>query len=212
MSIYIQKAYEIIDEFDDRYKKELCGYYFSLWKDKLKNAEVREKLPVFVLADLRLMFNKYLFLEEKEFVEFELRVFRLKILEMRACILDLVDSDYSEDIENIYKPEKWVLEVVKDLQSYFDFSNAEYIKIFEDFNSVFLEELRMIFVSRNRRFGKNGNQLVLNLLFYKRFVDKVTECNFECFFAKFTSNFRENSFKGFEALEDILDARPSPNN
>jgi hypothetical protein len=42
-----------------------------------------------------------------------------KVLQTRALILDLITKDYSKDTECIYKPEKWIKEIVKDIEETF---------------------------------------------------------------------------------------------
>lgn len=204
MSVYIQKVYEIIDEFDDENKKELCNHYFSVWKHKLESINTVNSLCIAVLSDLKLMFNKYSFLDEEKFVELEVLTLKRKILEIRAGILDLVDTDYSDNIENVYKPEKWMFEIISELKTYFNFSEEGQIPLLKDFTDIFLEELCLIFLSQNKRFGKSGNQLVLNFLLYKFFVKKVTSYEFSNFFAKFVGSFEKDAFKGFDALEGLL--------
>lgn len=204
MSSYLKKTYEIIDEFDDEYKLEICDYYFSLWKQKLENMDTVNNLSIVVLGDLKSIFGRYPFLNSEEFIEFEASVHKRKILEIRACILDLIDTDYSDNIETIYRPEKWVLEVVKELKTHFDLSDKEQLSVFRDFNDIFLEELGMIFLAKNKKFGRSGNQLILNFLFYKCFVERALPYDFGAFFESFLQNFDENKFQGFGPLEDIL--------
>eukprot|EP00866_Antonospora_locustae_P002328 jgi/Antlo1/2328/1790 len=211
MLTYILRIYDIVDEFDDEHKVELCDYYLSLWRTKLQNHNFGSRLPICALADLNALFSRYPFLKKEKLFDFQNFVFERKVLEMRACILDLVDQDYSGDIEHIYKPEKWILEVVNDIKTCFDLKNIEHIKLFRIFNTWFLHEILLIFIAKNKRFGKSGNQLVLNLMFYQTFVHKIAEYNFDDFFGKIVENFQEQSFKGFEALNGILSRYMSSN-
>lgn len=211
MSTYILRVYDIVDEFDDEHKAELCDYYLSLWRAKLQNHDFGSRLPICALADLNALFSRYPFLKQDKLTDFQNFVFERKVLEMRACILDLVDQDYSGDMEHIYKPERWIFEVTDDIKASFDLKNTEHIRLFRIFNTWFLHEALLIFIAKNKRFGKSGNQLVLNFLFYQAFVNKVAEYNFDDFFGKIVENFHEHSFKGFETLKGILSGYMSSN-
>lgn len=210
MTAHLDRAYEIIDEFDDKYKTELCEYYLATWAERLCSSGGVQRLTMCVLADLNLMFRKYAFLDRTKLAGVQSSVFETKILELRAYILDLVDQNYHEDIENVYRPEKWIVEVVKDLVMCFDLSDAEHVELFKAFNTLFLHEIHMIFISKNKRFGTNGNQLVLNLLFYKSRVDRMAACDFSEFFERIVQNFRTGAFKGMDVLQGVLDTHESP--
>ncbi|KAM0684826.1 hypothetical protein COBT_003966, partial [Conglomerata obtusa] len=46
-------------------------------------------------------------------------LFHLKMLSIRALILDLIDSDYSSDSQSFYKAEKWVFEIIVEFENTF---------------------------------------------------------------------------------------------
>lgn len=123
---------------------------------------------------------------DKVISEIKNRLFYLKSLHLRAIILDLVENDYVSD-DTFYKPDKWIYDVMEDLECTFD-GMVEYMK---EFNEVFMDTCKVIFICMNKKFGYNGNLLVMNFLIYKRWADERFECNYSEFFQCLFGNFSE---------------------
>ncbi|KAM0679249.1 hypothetical protein BDAP_000116 [Binucleata daphniae] len=93
----------------------------------------------------------------------KIKLFSLKMLNIRALILDLIDVDYTSDSQTFYKPEKWIYEVIKEMEETFNDTNYK-----KDFHMFFLNDCKRIFMGQNERFGWYGNLLVMNFMVYEK--------------------------------------------
>ncbi|KAM0676158.1 hypothetical protein GVAV_000121 [Gurleya vavrai] len=129
------------------------------------------------------------------------RLFDLKILNLRALVLDLIETDYYSDFQDFCKPENWIFEVIAEIEK--TFKNLK--KHMELFNEKFLRECERIFLSRNAKFGYCGNLLMINLIVYEKWAKKHFEYDFYPFKKNFKNNFMEERLFDDDKLLKIID-------
>ena len=80
MSYYLQKAFSIIDQFEDMdRKKELCIFYYECALDQLKSENISFKYKLSLLTDLMKFAEKYSFLDIPMYQELEEKTFEAKM-------------------------------------------------------------------------------------------------------------------------------------
>ncbi|KAH9411730.1 hypothetical protein HK407_04g08410 [Ordospora pajunii] len=204
MSTYLSKIERIISNFEGDDRNSLVKHCISVLRDVLLDDREVKRAKLDVVADLY-----SISVDDADALLDE--VLSHKILQVRALILDLVDNDYSVDYEDVRMPERWARKIVKDVGDTFDFGSEFGMKAFLMYNKKLLDEFCAIFVSANRKFGSNGNQLLLNFYYYKKEVgrkacevSKDTDNDFEEFFSTIKQSFRNNLYKTEEELDEIL--------
>lgn len=195
MTINFDKIQRIINEFHGEDKRKLIDHYIAVSRNILLDEKEVKKPKVEILQDICSMGLDDELMED---------VLDHKILQVRALILDLVDNDYTADCGTVYKPEKWIKQIVRDVTETFDLGTEFGKKLFLLYNQKLLEEFCDIFISENRKFGSSGNQLLLNFYFYRKFVLRKVDVDFEGFFSRMRSSFAKDNFKPEEELEKIL--------
>ncbi|EOB11239.1 hypothetical protein NBO_1364gi001, partial [Nosema bombycis CQ1] len=110
MSVYLKKIKRIISNFNKEEQSELIKYYFESAKRLLLDDKLVSRSKIHLLKDLKEIQN------ENDLNDLENDLMSHKVLQTRALILDLITKDYSKDTECIYKPEKWIKEIVKDIE------------------------------------------------------------------------------------------------
>lgn len=200
MSAHLERIHKIINKFCGEDKDKLMKYYISKSRDILLDEKEIKGAKLNLLQEMKSMNvdGTDQLLEE---------VLDHKVLQTRALILDLVDNDYSTGFEMIYKPEKWIEKLVEDIRETFDFSVDFGRMMFISYNKKLLAEFCDIFTSENRKFGSNGNQLLLNFYYYKAFVETKVDFDFDGFFTKMRSHFEKENFKSEEELMEILNMK-----
>ncbi|EOB14552.1 hypothetical protein NBO_25g0012, partial [Nosema bombycis CQ1] len=203
MSVYLKKIKRIISNFNKEEQSELIKYYFESAKRLLLDDKLVSRSKIHLLKDLKEIQN------ENDLNDLENDLMSHKVLQTRALILDLITKDYSKDTECIYKPEKWIKEIVKDIEETFITNEGEgneggygdkagnedkliwhkeyqnnhndyNIHLLTLYNSKLINEFKSIFIS-NEKYGTGGNQLLLNFEFYSEFRQKKIEFDFEGF-------------------------------
>lgn len=201
MSIYLEKVRKIVDEFEGEDKEALIKHYIQVSRNVLLDDKEVKRSKLNLLDDLYAMDGG----DEVNAIMND--VLEHKILQIRALILDLVDDDYTSDSKIIGRPEKWIRGIIKDAEETFNLDDEFGKRMFSIYNEKLLKEFCRIFISENRRFGTGGNQLLLNLYYYERFVQSKIKFDFQNFFDKMTSFFRDHCYKPKEELEEILNGK-----
>lgn len=197
MTIYLERITKILDKFKGSDRDEIIDFYVSLYRENLAN-----------ITDIN--FNSLRFLKDVSSFntphteELQKETIRHKVLQTRALILDLITSDYTKDSEVVEKPEKWVTSLVKDIQVTFDLEDDFYRNLFIVYNDELLEEFKTIFVSSIIKFGSAGNQLLVNLAFYERFVASVITVDMEALLGEIRSNFNPGCAMSKEEIEKLV--------
>ncbi|WEL39402.1 hypothetical protein PFJ87_09g00290 [Encephalitozoon hellem] len=201
MSIYLEKVQKIIGDFEDEDKQILIKHYVQTSRNVLLDEKEVKKSKLSLLGDLHAIGGK------DEINAIVNDVLDHKILQIRALILDLVDDDYTSDSKVIGRPEKWIKRIIEDAEETFSLDSEFGKRMFSIYNEKLLEEFCKIFISENRKFGTGGNQLLLNFYYYERFVQSKIEFDFQDFFSRMTSSFKDHCYRSKEELEKILDGK-----
>ncbi|AFM98906.1 hypothetical protein KMI_11g16890 [Encephalitozoon hellem] len=201
MSIYLEKVQKIIGDFEDEDKQILIKHYVQTSRNVLLDEKEVKKSKLSLLGDLHAIGGK----DEVNAIVND--VLDHKILQIRALILDLVDDDYTSDSKVIGRPEKWIKRIIEDAEETFSLDSEFGKRMFSIYNEKLLEEFCKIFISENRKFGTGGNQLLLNFYYYERFVQSKIEFDFQDFFSRMTSSFKDHCYRSKEELEKILDGK-----
>ncbi|KMV65491.1 hypothetical protein M970_090120 [Encephalitozoon cuniculi EcunIII-L] len=200
MSSYLRKVQKIVDEFESEDRKKLVKYYVQTAKSVLLDEREVKRSKFDLLNDLHTINADGI----NDVID---DVLGHKILQVRALILDLVDDDYTGDRKAVGKPEKWIRQIVKDAEETFDLDSEFGKQLFSIYNVKLLEEFCKIFTSKNRRFGAGGNQLLLNFYYYERFVTSKIEFDFQRFYDRMVSFFKDHCHRPRKELEKILDGK-----
>ncbi|KAF7684105.1 hypothetical protein TCON_0697 [Astathelohania contejeani] len=195
----INEVIQLIDSFADKDdQKIVMNHFMTEAANKLNSGVSVCYSKINLLCDIQILKNKYEYIDEEKIRKITNATLELKLLEIRALILDLVNSDYSEDLENIYKQEEWIDNVISNIEQTFNLQSIEILdtkdlifRLFAKYNDLFLKECLKIFVSKNNKFGSKGNQLMLNLKYYEKFVRKYIDFNSDEYFSKFIENFKD---------------------
>lgn len=197
MTVYLDKIREIINKFHGDDRERLVSHYMAVSKGILLDEKEVKRSKLDLLQDLHAM-------DGEDVDQLSQDVLGHKVLQTRALVLDLISNDYTGDNGTVYKPEEWIRQISRDIEETFDFDSDFGKTMFELYNKRLLEEFCDIFISENQRFGADGNQLLLNFHFYRRFVAARIELDFGSFFYRIRSCFRRDNAKSEEELEDIL--------
>ncbi|KAM0671873.1 hypothetical protein CWI42_040100 [Ordospora colligata] len=204
MSVYLDKVKRIINNFEGDDRNSLVSHCILVSRDVLLDDREVKRAKLDVVTDLY-----SIIVDDADALLDE--VLSHKILQVRALILDLVDNDYSVDYEDVGMPERWIRKIVEDTRDTFDFESEFGMKALLMYNKKLLDEFCAIFVSTNKKFGSNGNQLLLNFYYYKKEIgtkaceaSKDTNDDFEEFFNTIKQSFRSDMYKTVEELEEIL--------
>lgn len=200
MTMYLDRIQAIINKFQGEDRRRLTEHYVSVSRRLLLNEREVRHSKIDLLRDLQSV-------EGGNTQELAEEVLDHKVLQVRALVLDLVNSDYSSDCETVYKPEKWIREITRDIRDTFDFDSEFEQALFASYNKKLLEEFCKIFISGNRRFGTNGNQLLLNLYHYRAFVLRRMDLQFDGFFHRVRVSFREGCDRPEQEILRILAER-----
>ncbi|KAG0439868.1 hypothetical protein DMUE_2141 [Dictyocoela muelleri] len=118
--------------------------------------------------------NKDNFDIKKSIIEKYLNLYEIavnnKILEFQALILDLIKTDYNNNLK-VLKVEKWMKNLVNELKIF-----SINILFFKKIIKRLLHEIQDIFMNE-KDFGGEGNLLVADLIYLKIFVLKVLKNN-----------------------------------
>jgi hypothetical protein len=192
----LEEIHRIIDKFADASSRaELVRHYMDVSRKLLLDeGEINHK-KLQLLCDLK-GYDGYDELADE--------VLSHKVLQTQALVLDLVGTDYTAERHTVYKPERWAREIVRNIAETFDFGSPDECSLFGIYNQKLLDTFCDIFVSEPARLGTGGNQLLLNLTYYRRFVQGKIECDFDNFFKKMRSAFREECYMSDEKLEEVL--------
>lgn len=140
--------------------------------------------------------DSYMASEKNIISNLKKKMFFYKSLRLRAIILDIVDNDYISDIQTFYKPEKWIYDVINEIDETFDGINCK-----NEFVYYFADVILKTFMCKNKKFGYNGNQLMINLIVYERhFRCDISKCK-----NKLSIHFNVGRCMGLEELEKIIE-------
>ncbi|TBU04586.1 hypothetical protein CWI39_0786p0010 [Hamiltosporidium magnivora] len=193
------KIIQIIEKYDDLERKELIDFYIETCGNEISCKNNTSKNTFILIMDLIKLTEKYNLPFEKV-KNVVLNAVELKVLHLRAIILDTIEIDYSADIESFYGCEKWMKNIIKDLKHTICGSKEVYTL----FCKHFLEECLNVFVSGQNKFGFYGNQLIVNFIYFRKYISKFTDYNFQSFFETLISHFEENKFYGFKEILNKL--------
>ena len=126
---------------------------------------------------------------------------RHKAIQTRALILDLINTDYSIDIKYIYKPEKWIFAIIKDINDCL----IDYPDLINLYNKSLIQEFRDIFLNKVEKYGSNGNQLLVNFLYYIKFIKNYVDCDFTIFLNEIKKQINPSKLYKDIELNNIVD-------
>lgn len=171
MHLLLEEINEIIQKFEGDNKTKLVGFYVELVKTKLLNEKPFDRTKVLVLKDVL----KYL--KEDERNPYITEVFKSKVIQMRALVLDLVVVNYSVEKQHIARPERWIELLINDINSCFEIEDNEERGLFKIYNELICDEIILLFCSYEK-FNSGGNQLLLNIIAYQNAVEMYTDYDF----------------------------------
>ncbi|ORE00305.1 hypothetical protein A0H76_1609 [Hepatospora eriocheir] len=114
MSLSLNDLNKIILKFENNDRLHLVKYAFKKSIEK-----INEDNDLFHNKKLILTLNLCQYLKDKYKAEFIDFILDTKILNMRALILDFVDTDYKGYQKYFYKPERWMRKLIKDIKETF---------------------------------------------------------------------------------------------
>lgn len=131
-----------------------------------------------------------------------------KMSELQALILDLANADYNGNLK-VLKVEKWMVKLVNELKV-FGCNELFFRKIIKQL----LNEICDIFLGENK-FGDNGNLLVADLIYLKKFTERIVKENgyekraynndrFRDVIDKFHNHIHENKRMEIERIENSI--------
>lgn len=102
-----------------------------------------------------------------------------EISKIRAIIIDLYSGTYTEEKNYSVKPEEWAVKVVAELKTLIPSGKKESFKeskkfVLEILQDLLAKELKEAFLSRSKKFGKKGNQLIINVLYIEKYFKEYT--------------------------------------
>lgn len=169
----LKKFETLKHQFDKNEQKVLDEYFIETALDTLFNEKSINNLKINLLNDIKVI-------STKEYEKNKEKLMRHKAIQTRAIILDLISTDYSIDVKCIYKPEKWIYKIIKDIELTFVNEN----KLLAYYNNFLVKEFLDIFINKVEKYGSNGNQLLVNFICYKKFISKFVKYDFQDFFVK----------------------------
>ncbi|WUR02863.1 uncharacterized protein VNE69_03084 [Vairimorpha necatrix] len=191
--ILLSKLNSLKSKFDTEEQKILVKFFID---ESIKNifnekSVDKNKLELFhILQD----FDLQIFNSKKE------DLMRHKAIQTRALVLDLITSDYSKDVKYIYKPEKWIFRIIEDIKN----SLINYKEFVFLYNKLLIKEFEDIFINKVEKYGSSGNQLLVNFIFYKKFILKYLEYDFSEFLIKIKNQIDSRKVYPDSEIDDIV--------
>lgn len=199
MSVYLEKIKRILGTFEPEEQNELKKYYLDRSVSLLLDDKRIGNAKIHLLRDMEEI------VEEEDLRRIQNDAMDHKVLQTRALVLDLITTDYTKDA-NISKPEKWVKEIVKDIKETFlrDDTKGQDFTLLALYNEKLVEEFKKIFLTDVATFGTSGNQLVLDLTFYSRFISEFVSFDFGNLFKEIQAQIDANKVMEDSEIEEIL--------
>lgn len=172
MTMYLERIKAILKRFDEKEQEELKAYYIQKAVNILVDERSVNKSKIQLLMDLRELES------EENFTTLSNKLMSHKVLQARALVLDLIATDYTKDTKAIYRAEDWVKEIVGDIKESFDLKDERNLRLLKVYNEKMVGEFESIFISENTNYGSAGNQLLVDLTFYARFMEKFVSFSF----------------------------------
>ncbi|EEQ82851.1 hypothetical protein NCER_100391 [Vairimorpha ceranae BRL01] len=193
-NIFIAKINSITSKFDKNEQKILHNFLIEESLDNLFNEKPisKNKINLFFLLK---SFSESVYENKKEIL------MRHKAIQTRALILDLINTDYSIDIKYIYKPEKWIFAIIKDINDCL----IDYPDLINLYNKSLIQEFRDIFLNKVEKYGSNGNQLLVNFLYYIKFIKNYVDCDFTIFLNEIKKQINPSKLYKDIELNNIVD-------
>ncbi|KCZ80003.1 hypothetical protein H312_02594 [Anncaliia algerae PRA339] len=202
MSIFVNRLDNILSKHKYNDQREILNYFYNLLNKEIENNGLNTFIS-HALTDLIYLNDKYKILNENRINILKREAFNHKILHLRATILDLISINYFDDTNIIDKPEKWIIDVIDNFITTFDLHKNSCVTLLKDFNTLFIDELESIFITKSTKFGSCGNILVLNLFLYEIFISKYFVYDFNKIINKFIKNIKENKSKKDHELKEL---------
>lgn len=176
---------ELEDEKFDKYKKKLYNCYLnnSLCLIQNDEADIRSRFVALVsmLAFVENADPTYNTKAVAKMVE-EIKEYLMEkeISRIRRKVLDSKPANYTEDTEYSIKPEAWAVEVTRELDHVLPQTEHPGVeKVLQEISgkllSMLLKEIKEIFVSKQGKFGRKANALVVNLIHIEAFFSRHTD-------------------------------------
>ncbi|KAK6090428.1 hypothetical protein P3W45_000525 [Vairimorpha bombi] len=185
---------DLRSKFDDNEQIILTEYFVDTALQTLFNEKSIDRSKINLLNDIKSL-SPETYTNKKD------ELMRHKAIQTRALVLDLISTDYSVDVKCIYKPEKWVYEILKDVENTF----VDETGLLSSYNEFLVKEFEDIFINKVEKYGSNGNQLLVNLICYKRFINKFVEFDFTDLFTKIKNQIDPIKLYQDKELESIVD-------
>ncbi|KAI5173225.1 hypothetical protein NEFER03_2177 [Nematocida sp. LUAm3] len=196
-SIYTVKSFlhflgllieQVKDEKYPKYRKKLCNCYINNTIKTIQNEDISMSKR-FLLLVCMFVFIEHLgdLLDEADKKDLEkvkkesmIYLCKKEITRIRAVILDLTQGTYTEYTEYLYRPEKWPLRIIEELEDILP--SSEYLPEKSQAKvpltllvSLIAKEIKEIFLSKSQKFTKRGNLLIINLLQIETYLKKREE-------------------------------------
>lgn len=176
---------ELEDEKFDKYKKKLYNCYLNNSLCLIQNDEADIKSRFIALVSMVAFIEnadpsyntKAVAKMTEEIKEY---LMQKEISRIRRIILDSKPCNYTEDTEYSIKPEAWAMQVTKELEHVLPQTEHPGIeKVLQSISGsilvMLLKEIKEIFVSKQGKFGKKANALVVNLIHIEAFFSRHTD-------------------------------------
>ncbi|OAG32448.1 hypothetical protein NEIG_01371 [Nematocida sp. ERTm5] len=203
----------------NRYRRKMINLYINLSIDKIYRKET--SLPMLYSLSVCMYSilqnaqdnEKVLKSEIREKLQKEVLNYASKreVLKIRAIILDMFQGTYTENSNYSVKPEQWAIKIVEDIRIFIGESKnntkdkEDVFKepkrlILERVEDLLAEEIKEAFLSKSKPFGKKGNQLIINILYIKKYLNSYVKTES---MQKLIETVQEN-FKDPNAVESDL--------
>lgn len=119
MFLQIKEIEKLLGNFEGENQEELSRYYIEVALQRLKD------LNQFNYKKLELLKSILKYSNVKNHKKLIDEILSIKIIQIRALILDLITTNYSMEQQYIYKPEKWMESIINDLFKTFNISERQ---------------------------------------------------------------------------------------
>lgn len=194
MAIQPQEVDAIIEKFTGDDRQALAKYYIEVSREKLEDPVPMKR------QKMRLLKSNLRYLPEDDRPKFVGEMLGVKVLQIRALVLDLVSTNYSMEKQYISKPESWMEAIVADVFETFDLPADR--SLFEEYNRQLCDEILGIFCSCEK-FNSAGNQLILNVVMYRDRVREHTDYDFDAMISRLTRQFNRGKCLGPAKIGEI---------
>ncbi|EQB61616.1 hypothetical protein NAPIS_ORF00810 [Vairimorpha apis BRL 01] len=181
------KIINILDKFNKPTKNILKDFFISSsYEIILDEKPINTKKINLLLLIKKFNNNKYNSIRNE--------AMHHKAIQTRALILDMVEL---KDLKCIYKPDRWIINIVQD---------TSYLPndLLEIYNKCLINEFKDIFINNFEKYNESGNQLLVNFKYYIKKINEKINFNFDEFYKTIKIQINENKLMKDDEIEKIV--------